>query len=86
MTVLLGPHGLGNWQQREKELALDRQAREVGFPVIPALLPGAEPGLEFLMLNTWVDLREGVDASDALSILSGAVGGAPERRIAPRGL
>jgi len=31
-AVLLGPHGMGSWQQRENELALDRQAREEAFP------------------------------------------------------
>lgn len=87
VTVLLGPHGLGNWQQREKELALDRQAREADFPVIPALLPGAEPGLEFLTLNTWVDLREGVKAPEVLSILARAARGeAPGPAVAERAM
>lgn len=77
-AVLIGPHGLGSWQQREKELALDRQAREESFSVIPVLLPGAEPALEFLSLNTWVDLREGIDAPEMYTILIHAArGGAP---------
>jgi formylglycine-generating enzyme required for sulfatase activity len=76
-AVLIGPHGLGSWQQREKELALDRQARDERFPVIPVLLPGAEPALEFLSLNTWVDLRGGVEAPDTLTILSRAARGEP---------
>src|SRR5215831_15307920 len=54
VAVFIGPQGLGSWQQRESELALDRQAHERGFPVIPVLLPGAEPPLGFLKLNTWV--------------------------------
>lgn len=77
VAVLIGPHGLGSWQQREKELAFDRQARDESFPVIPVLLPGAEPALEFLSLNTWVDLREGIEAPDNLSILSRAARGEP---------
>src|SRR5262245_33182912 len=40
VAVLLGPHGMGAWQQREKDLALDRQAHDPAFPVIPILLPG----------------------------------------------
>jgi tetratricopeptide (TPR) repeat protein len=62
-AVFIGPSGLGAWQKREMSLALDRQAREErhgrAFPVIPVLLPGTDlekaPG--FLLLNTWVDLR-----------------------------
>jgi len=78
-AVLIGPDGLGSWQQREKELALDRQAREEAFPVIPVLLPGAEPALEFLSLNTWVDLRKGIDDAEALAILTrSARGEAPD--------
>jgi hypothetical protein len=74
-AVLIGPHGLGSWQQREKELALDRQAREESLSVIPVLLPGAEPALEFLSLNTWVDLREGIDAPEIYTILIHAARG-----------
>src|SRR3954454_5883379 len=39
VAVLVGPAGLGTWQQREVQLALDRQAGEPTFPVIPVLLP-----------------------------------------------
>ena len=39
-AVLVGPQGLGNTQQYEAQLALTRQAREPGFPVIPVILPG----------------------------------------------
>src|SRR4051795_9873662 len=46
VAVLVGPTGLGAWQQREVQLALDRQAeaeRARGtFPVIPVLLPRVE--------------------------------------------
>jgi formylglycine-generating enzyme required for sulfatase activity len=73
--VLIGPHGLGSWQQREKELALDRQTRDEGFCVIPVLLPGAEPALEFLSLNTWVDLRGGIETPGNLAILARAARG-----------
>src|SRR4029077_16869125 len=55
VAVFIGQQGLGSWQQREAELALDRQAREAGFPVIPVLLPGADAALGFLKLNTWID-------------------------------
>lgn len=73
VVVFLGPHGLGSWQQREKWFALDRQTREARFPVIPVLLPGGEPALEFLSLNTWIDLRAGVDDDQASVGAPGAV-------------
>src|ERR687886_658918 len=41
-AVFVGPNGMGRWQQREKELALDRRAKDASFGVIPVLLPGAE--------------------------------------------
>lgn len=62
VAICLGPGRLGGWQQREIGVALDRQVSEHEFPVIPVLLPGADdPALGFLKLNTWVDLRSGVD-------------------------
>ena len=45
VAVCVGPGEMGPWQQREMYSALDRQAKETGFPVIPILLPGAEPPL-----------------------------------------
>lgn len=66
VAVFIGPHGLGSWQQRERDFALNRQGREPGFPVIPVLLPGADPPLGFLGQNTWVDLR--ADPGDAFGL------------------
>ena len=57
VAVFLGPGEMGRWQQRELHLALDRQAVS-GLPVVPVLLPGSDPPLGFLSLNTWVDLRD----------------------------
>ena len=67
-VIFLGPRNLGSWQEREIDVALDRQARDDDFPVIPVLLPGADPALGFLSMNTWVDMRDGVQgpAIDAL--------------------
>jgi hypothetical protein len=77
VAVVLGPHGLGHWQQRERDLALDRQARQPGFSVIPVLLPGAEPALDFLGLNTWVDLRSGLLDRLQLEVLARSIRGEP---------
>jgi hypothetical protein len=71
--VFLGAEGLGPWQQRERDLALDRQGREPGFPVIPVLLTRNDPVLGFLKLNTWVDLSSNVADQAALDILFAAI-------------
>ena len=73
VAVCSGPGEMGSWQHREKNFALDRQGREPGFPVIPVLLPGSDPGLGFLGLNTWVDFRAGIDQPMALAVLAAAI-------------
>jgi hypothetical protein len=86
LIVLVGAKGFGEWQHREIELGLDRQASAAktaqAFPVIPVLLPGlasdAVPVGSFLGLNTWVDLRTGLDETESLQRL---VAGAQCRAI-----
>src|SRR4051794_8248688 len=82
LVVLLGPSGLGAWQNREIQLGLDRQAdadKAAPFPVIPVLLPGLQkediPLGRFLGLNTWVDLRQSLDDPEALQRLLAGVQG-----------
>ncbi|HMB08061.1 MAG TPA: TIR domain-containing protein, partial [Isosphaeraceae bacterium] len=77
VVVLLGPNGLGRWQRREMALALDRQTREATFPVIPVLLPASEAGdySGFLLLNTYADLRGGLNDPDTLDAIMRAVRG-----------
>jgi len=83
IVVFVGPAGLGTWQRREVQLALDRQAEaeRAGrtVPVIPILLPKvADPPGGFLRLQTWVDLR--ADLADPVQmqlLLSGIRGEAP---------
>ena len=81
--MLAGPLGFGEWQHREIQLGLDRQASAaksgLPFPVIPVLLPGlandAVPVGSFLGLNTWVDLRPGLDSPESLQrLISGTRG------------
>lgn len=74
VAIFLGPNGMGRWQQREQYLALDRQAQSSVFPVIPVLLPGSESAHGFLSLNTWIDMRQGLN-EDALLLLSSAIKG-----------
>ena len=80
VAVFVGPGGLGTWQQREIQLALDRQANEEreghSLPVIPVLLPqtGDPPG-GFLRLNTWVDLRADLSDPAQLELLLAGIRG-----------
>jgi hypothetical protein len=81
VAVCIGQGEMGPWQQREQYLALERQVaaerRGQIFPVIPVLLPGAEPPLGFLSQNTWVDFRARVDDPGLLHTLVNAIHGKP---------
>src|SRR6478672_12216841 len=37
--VLIGPRGLGNTQQYERDLAFVRQTHDPAFPIVPVILP-----------------------------------------------
>ena len=65
-AVFLGAGVISPWHNEEMRAALDRQARERTFRVIPVLLPGAtrpeEEGLPtFLARRTWVDFGGGLE-------------------------
>jgi formylglycine-generating enzyme required for sulfatase activity len=78
VAILMGPRGLGKWQQIEKDLALDRKAKEPELPVIPVLLPGdVDPPTGFLSLQTWIDFRQGVEDAHAIARLGAALRGLP---------
>ncbi|NGZ08911.1 MAG: TIR domain-containing protein [Nitrospira sp. LK70] len=81
VALCIGQGEMGPWQQREQYLALERQVaaerRGQRFPVIPVLLPGAEPPLGFLSQNTWVDFRARADDPVLLATLVSAVHGKP---------
>ena len=83
IVVLVGALGFGEWQHREIQLGLDRQASTAktgqSFPVIPVLLPGLAddnvPIGSFLSLNTWIDLRTGLDEPQGVQrLVAGAHG------------
>jgi hypothetical protein len=82
VIVLIGPHGLGNTQQYERELAIVRQSRDPRFPVVPVILPETTADRPFDLLNvlTWADFSRVAkvsDAPDELARLLAAVHGAP---------
>ena len=74
VAVFIG-RNLGGWQKREMWFALDRQVREEKegrpFPVIPVLLEDADLTTSFLFLNTWIDLRNGLDRVATIEPLDG---------------
>ena len=82
VVVLIGPRGLGNTQQYERELAIVRQSQDPVFPVVPVMLPetATDRPFDFLNLLTWVDFSRVAkvsDAPDELARLLAAVRGAP---------
>jgi hypothetical protein len=82
VIVLIGPRGLGNTQQYERDLALIRQTRDPAFPVVPVILPETTTDLpfNFLQVLTWIDFSHVAkvsDAPDALEQLVAAVRGRP---------
>ena len=87
--VLIGPRGLGNTQQYERELAIVRQSRDPAFPVVPVMLPETtiDRPFDFLNVLTWVDFSKAANVSDApdeLDRLLAAVRGAPAPGDTPR--
>src|SRR5262245_25614371 len=91
VAVFLGAHGVGLWQKREIGYALDRQVsaeRDGGeaFPVIPVLLPGADPSPGFLFLNTWIDLRKDIGDPELIDALARAIRGSKSSDAAPAAL
>ena len=69
--MLIGPPGLGNTQQYERELAFVRQTRDPTFPVVPVILPEntTDPPFDFLRVLTWIDFSHVARVSDAPDVL-----------------
>lgn len=83
-AVFIGRQTAQGWFRQEIERALNNQATQPDYRVIPVLLPDApagDPGAVlpgFLELRTWVDFRAGLTDSYALHLLrSGIAGTAP---------
>jgi TPR repeat protein len=83
VIVLIGPRGLGNTQQYERQLAIVRQSSDPVFPVVPVILPetrAADRPFDFLNLLTWIDfspVAKVSEAPDEIARLLAAVRGAP---------
>lgn len=85
VAVVIGPHGLGPWQQREVYTAIDREvgehtAGQPGFRVIPVLLDEGSrlhAGLGFLSQNVWVEAWD----PRAADLIVGALHGSPPAEL-----
>jgi TIR domain len=54
--LLIGPNGIGPWQEVEYFTAFDRHVNDKRFPLVPVIVAGAgAPGLSFLRNLNWVE-------------------------------
>jgi hypothetical protein len=84
-AVCVGRQTPEGWFQQEVERALNRQASDTSFRVIPILLPDAPSDLTevmpaFLDLRTWADFRQGSDEDYAFHVLVRGIKGEPVGR------
>jgi WD40 repeat protein/transcriptional regulator with XRE-family HTH domain len=91
-AVLVGPHGLGDWESGALGLALRRAQQHRNFRLLPVLLPGVPEPFDATTLppllgtQPWVDLRAGIDMPHALGRLTSAIRGALPEPEWPAGL
>lgn len=81
-AVCVGSNTPSGWFREEIERALNRQARDNTFRVIPVVLPNGKRNSvdNFLELRTWVEFQNGIrDARAFHVLLSGIRGEAPGR-------
>jgi tetratricopeptide (TPR) repeat protein len=84
-AVCIGRKTPSGWFEQEIQRALNRQAREPNFRVIPIILPDGDPSLvdNFLELRTWVQFQGSIEDRDALHrLISGIKGVSPGRQDA----
>ncbi len=82
-AVCVGGGTPAGWFRQEIERALNRQAHDEKFRVIPVILPNGDRQVidDFLELRTWVEFKDGVEDPDALHLLlCGVRGVSPGRR------
>jgi hypothetical protein len=81
-AVCIGKHTPRGWFQQEIEHALNRQAKDTGFRVIPVMLPDASHTVVdgFLQLRTWVDFTSGFDDATTFHTFVSGIRGVPPGR------
>lgn len=85
-AVIVGENTPTGWFRQEVERALDRQAKDEEFRVIPVLAPKGSPENlpVFTELRTWADFREGKDVDFAFHVLCQGIIGQPIGRFLPQ--
>jgi TIR domain len=89
-AVCIGQQTPQGWFEMEITKALNRQAADKEFRVIPVLLPDADTSLAeslgdtFLELNTWVDFRQSADPHRAFHLLACGIKGIAPGRWRPQ--
>jgi hypothetical protein len=70
------------WFREEIERALNRQAKDPSFRVIPVILPNGDSSVvdNFLELRTWVDFKAGIEDGYAIHVLTCGIRGKPPGR------
>jgi len=81
-AVCLSRETPSGWFRDEIERALNRQAKDPTFRVIPVILPNGTPTVidAFLELRTWVEFKAGIDDGYAFHLLTSGVRGIPPGR------
>src|SRR5262249_7572884 len=60
--LLLGPRGVGPWQEVEYHEAFDRHVQDPRFALVPVIIgAGHAPGLPFLRRLNWVETPDADD-------------------------
>ncbi|MBK8501040.1 MAG: TIR domain-containing protein [Saprospiraceae bacterium] len=81
-TIFIGSNTPTGWFRNEVDKALNKQAKDSSFRVIPVLLPNANDSFvgDFLELRTWIKFKSGIEEPEALhQLVSGIVGRPPGR-------
>lgn len=74
--LLVGEHGIGNWQVLEYNEALDKRVRCPDFPIVVLLLEGqAAPGLPFLRQFHWIVTSDPSSDKDVSRLLDARADG-----------
>jgi WD40 repeat protein len=69
--LLLGPRGVGPWQEIEYHEAFGKHVDDSSFALVPVIVgPSPVPGLPFLRRLNWVEIPEAFDDKAVLRILA----------------
>ena len=75
-VLLVGEHGLGDWQVYEYDEALDKRVKSADYPLIMMLLEGrTAPGLPFLRRHHWIVTSDPASELEVGRLFDAAAGG-----------